>query len=166
MTIHDDLLKVTNEQRDRYGVVALGVHPTLQIAAQKHAEWMADNRRMSHTGEGRSQFDDRIRAAGPYPSSAMAENIAWGQRTAKECVIDWMSSAGHRRNMLNAGYLSAGFGAASDVNGALYFCALYGAAKPESPAPVKPPPPPPPEPSWPTPRVGLIEWLLSLLGIK
>jgi len=160
MTQQVELLNATNVQRVRNGLPALGVHSTLQAAAQKHADWMAANRRMSHTGSGGSSYVQRIYAAGPYPaSSGTAENIAWGATTAQSCINMWMSSPGHRASLLRQGYQSAGCGAAQAANGDWYWCGLYGAAAPNDSAPTPEPTPSPPRRSW-------LDWLLSVLGVQ
>lgn len=157
MTVHDELLRLTNAERNN----PLGVHASLQQAAQKHAEWMATNRRMSHRGAGGSDFSDRIREAG-YPTSTAGENVAMGYSTPAACIRAWMTSSGHRRNMLNTAYRSAGFGAAKGSNGSWYWCGLYGAAMPDHA-----PPPPIPDPiPPPAPRRTFWEWLLSLFGSR
>lgn len=38
------------------------------------------------------------------------ENIAMGQKTAKEVVNEWMNSPGHKANILNAKYGLIGVG--------------------------------------------------------
>lgn len=70
----------------------------LSAAAQAHADDMVAQSYFSHTGADGSQFTARARAAG-Y-GCVMAENIAFGQRSAQEVVAVWMNSAGHRRNIL------------------------------------------------------------------
>lgn len=151
----DELLAATNQQRAGNRIALVGIHPALQEAAQKHAEWMALNRRMSHAGEGGNTFVDRIRAAG-YPNSNAAENIAWGYTDAASCVQGWMNSAGHRNNMLNPQYQSTGFGAARASNGQWYWCGLYGVATGSTQPPITPPAPKP-HPKW-------LEWLLRLVA--
>lgn len=158
MTLQAALLTAMNAERARAGVPQFATHPTLQKAAQDHAEWMAANQNLDHYGAGGSTFTQRIHAAGMYPSVAAAENIAGDFRTAAFCVAAWMSSRGHRSNMLNPSYLTTGCGIAVDRNGEFYWCAVYGAAKAGS---VSPPvdidPDPPPR------LIGWLEWLRRLL---
>lgn len=134
-----DLLTAVNAQRLKNGVPAFVSHPALEKAAQAWAEKMALNRNLNH-----GDFSARIRQAG-YPSSTVAENIAWGQRDATECVTAWMSSRGHRVNMLNPVYRSMGAGAAQDSGGQWYWCADFGAAGIE---PAPPTIPIPQRPGW------------------
>ena len=58
----------------------------------------------------------------------MAENVASGQRSAKEVVEGWMNSEGHRANILQGNYTEIGIGVAKAANGALYYTQVF--AKP------------------------------------
>jgi uncharacterized protein YkwD len=155
--VSSSLLAEVNTHRSRHGLQPLGIDPTLGIAAQRHADWMARVDRLDHTGEGGSSFVDRIRAAGPYPSNTVSENIACGQQSASECVGDWLASRGHRANMLGVIYHTAGCGSAQAADGRWYWCAVFGAAKTGAPSPV----PAPPKPT----RPSFTDWVLRLLGL-
>ena len=76
-----EMLAIHNENRNE----PLEINDQLNIAAQKHAIWMAKNTRMSHTGEGRSKPGSRIKAAG-YDWTSYGENVAYGLREAGELV--------------------------------------------------------------------------------
>jgi len=97
----------------------------LNIAAQKHAEWMAKNTIMSHVGEGRSSFWTRIKQAGYNPQTG-GENVAMGYSTVAAVFKGWMNSPGHRANILNNSYKEVGFGLATSKNGSKYWCADFG----------------------------------------
>lgn len=56
---------------------------------------------LSHTLAG--SFGDRM-ARGGVSASAVAENIACGDLDSRSVVSTWLSSPGHRRNMLNGAY--------------------------------------------------------------
>jgi len=88
----------------------LQVDPRLTAAAQLHSEDMAANNYFSHTSRDGRSFADRIRDQG-YPSPA-AENIARGQRSASAVIQARLSSAGHRRNILNCSLRAIGVGVA------------------------------------------------------
>ena len=59
---------------------------------------MVRNDCFSCDGLNGSSFCDRARAAG-Y-TCAVAENIAFEQRSEADVVAQWMTSSGHRRNIL------------------------------------------------------------------
>lgn len=104
----DEIVQLTNAERDMAGCAALDVDPRLSSAAQGHAIDMATNGYYSHTSMDGRTFDQRIRAAG-YSTPA-AENIARGQATPSEVMQDWMQSAGHRRNIVNCSIKTIGVG--------------------------------------------------------
>ena len=76
---------------------------SLHTAAVRHSIDMTENDFFSHTGSDSSSVADRVDAAG-YPWQTVGENIAAGQRTAKEAMDGWLSSPGHCRNIMNPEY--------------------------------------------------------------
>ena len=55
----------------------------------------------------------------------VAENIAMGQRNSKEAVRDWMTSRGHRANILNRSYQRIGAAAYRTKSGTIYWCQQF-----------------------------------------
>jgi len=104
----DQVVQLTNAERDKAGCAALQVDSRLTSAAQGHAIDMATNGYFSHTSMDGRAFDQRIRAAG-YSSPA-AENIASGQAIPSEVMQDWMQSPGHRANIVNCSIKAIGAG--------------------------------------------------------
>lgn len=114
-TLSADVIILTNEERAKYGLPALADDSQLTRAAQGHAEDMAQNNYFDHIGlDGRTPCD-RITAAG-YIWNACGENIAAGYSDAASVVNAWMSSEGHRANMLSSTFCDIGVGYA--YNGA------------------------------------------------
>jgi uncharacterized protein YkwD len=120
------LLGLHNSARAREGVRLLIRHDELDRAAQRHASWMAARRDVDHfedPGHYRT-FAQRVQREG-YSMGAGGENIAAGRQTPERVFSDWWGSSGHRENVLDDDYWHAGFGVAADVNGSLYWCAVY-----------------------------------------
>jgi uncharacterized protein YkwD len=86
----------------------LGHSAALQAAAQAHADDMARSGTFAHTGSTGSTLQSRTRAAG-YNACFSAENIAHGQANIAQVFEDWMTSDGHRRNILAAEATQFGF---------------------------------------------------------
>ncbi len=105
--IEAQLAAATNAERARYGLQPLAVDPQLIQSARQHAYWMANNHALQHT------------------SAAVAENIAMGQRSAGEAIQSWMTSPGHRANMLNPGYQRLGVAAYVASDGTVYWCQQF-----------------------------------------
>lgn len=113
-----ELLRLHNEARERNGMPPLKLNPLLVKAAQKHSDWMAANRRMSHMGQGFSSFSQRIADEG-YRMSSGGENVAWNQRDEREVTSAWLTSRGHRANIMSRN-TEVGFGMKD-----LYWCAVF-----------------------------------------
>jgi uncharacterized protein YkwD len=101
--IEQQVIDQTNAERARYGLPPLVADPQLIESARAHGTWMARARRMQHT------------------SRPVAENIAMGQNSAFEAVRSWMSSSGHRANILNRGHSRIGVSAYTSANGTIYW---------------------------------------------
>ena len=119
--IADQLLSIHNENRSN----PLAINSQLMKAAQDHADWMAINHRMSHTGDRRSSPGQRIKSAG-YDWSTYGENVAYGQSTPAEVMRVWLHSPGHRRNIKSESYDEIGIGYATASNGRIYWCVDFG----------------------------------------
>lgn len=92
----------TNEARAKNGSVALVVDCRLMASARRHANRMAREMRMYHSGK-------------------VAENVAVGAATAEDAVVVWLNSPGHRANILNRGYRRIGVAGFVGPNGKAYW---------------------------------------------
>jgi len=99
----------TNLQRSLHGCPPLTLNQQLVAAGQDHSDDMAFNDFFSHTGSDGSSPWERIQATG-YEYSLAAENIAAGYSTPQAVVRAWMSSSGHRQNILNCDLQEIGVG--------------------------------------------------------
>ncbi|GLK13630.1 hypothetical protein GCM10017600_70410 [Streptosporangium carneum] len=113
----DEVVRLTNVERQAGGCAPLKHDPQLRSAAQGHSDDMAAKNYFSHTSQDGRTMTDRIKASGFRPMSAWAENIAWGQRTPAAVVKAWMNSEGHRRNIMNCAYTHIGVGMADSSRG-------------------------------------------------
>ncbi len=102
-------------QRAQNGLVRpLGYSPALQAAAENHAQYLSRTGNFSHRGAGGSSVRSRVRRAG-YQPCVVAENIARGQSDIRAVMADWMTSPGHRSNILNPQVTQYGFAGAGSV---------------------------------------------------
>jgi uncharacterized protein YkwD len=116
--IIQELLQEHNEQRRKNSLSELAIDADLVVAAQKWAKHMCERGRMYH-GSLTSKVDMKR-------WSRVGENIAQGQKDAREVVDCWMHSRGHRNNILNSRFSSVGFGYAENKNGQIYWCTIFG----------------------------------------
>jgi uncharacterized protein YkwD len=111
--IVNKVLELTNIERSKAGLPPLRLNPQLTAAAQTHSENMARSKSISHQLPGELSLGDRISRAG-YKWSAIAENVAGGQKTPELAVSAWINEVppndGHRRNILNPNYRELGVG--------------------------------------------------------
>ena len=121
------VLDLTNAQRKASGLPELAVNEKLFQAARDHSSNMARNSRLDHFLEGKSP-SDRARAAG-YSSFGVAENIAWNQQSPDAVLQSWMSSSGHRANILNRGYTEIGIAVAVNSRGERYWTQVFGQSR-------------------------------------
>ncbi len=95
------------------------LHPSrgLTMAARDHVKDQSKTGKTGHTGNDRSGMRDRIERYGKW-EVRIAENIAYGAKTARQIVIyllidDGVKSRGHRENFLNPDFKVVGVAAGS-----------------------------------------------------
>lgn len=103
-----------NAQRTAKGCAALVIDDSLQKAAHDYAAEMVRTHNFSHTSAAGKSPTDRAKDAG-YTRGGVGENIAMGFQGDPNGVVNnatygWMSSSGHRANILNCGYTRTGMG--------------------------------------------------------
>ncbi|MYV48115.1 CAP domain-containing protein [Streptomyces sp. SID2888] len=119
------VVELVNAERGKAGCSPLKLNATLSKAAQAHSEDMAAHRNMSHTGSDGSSPGDRITRAG-YTWSSYGENVAYGYATPEQVMAGWMSSPGHKANILNCGFKEIGVGLAQPGS---YWTQDFGTAR-------------------------------------
>jgi len=111
---------LVNEVRLENGLLALSPNPSLGLAAQQYAQFIAANNVVSHTADGRT-LDQRDEAAGYGDWTAVGENVAGGYETPDEAMAAWLASPGHKANILNPSFKSISVGVAQASNGTYYW---------------------------------------------
>ncbi|MFJ1602496.1 CAP domain-containing protein [Streptomyces sp. NPDC088253] len=119
------VLALVNSERGKVGCSPLTLNAKLSKAAQDHSADMASHQNMSHTGSDGSDPGQRITTAG-YSWSAYGENVAFGYSTPEEVMAGWMSSPGHKRNILDCGFKDIGVGLAQPGS---YWTQDFGTAR-------------------------------------
>ncbi|MCL2170240.1 MAG: stalk domain-containing protein [Defluviitaleaceae bacterium] len=107
-----EVLRLTNIERANHGVSPLSFNYTLAMSARFKSQSMSNLNYMAHTSPVYGDFyviSESVFGMGVF-GGAMAENIAFGQRTPQEVVDGWMNSPGHRRNILYQSYTQIGIG--------------------------------------------------------
>lgn len=103
------ILNLVNAERSKQGLQPLQLDSALNQVATAKAKDMAENGYFSHDSPRYGSPFDMMRTFGIDYKSA-GENIAAGQKTAKDVMNSWMNSNGHRANILNPNYTHLGVG--------------------------------------------------------
>lgn len=124
-----ELVDEMNRRRAAAGLPRLRLNSTLSAAAGDRARDMFEQRYFDHVAPDGTQPFVWAKSRG-YRYSLIGENLAMGQRSAEQVVDQWMSSPGHRANILGRGFRDAGIAIVpgSPVGGSrgYTFVVLYG----------------------------------------
>ncbi len=124
----DRVLELTNAERARAGLPALGWNAQLAQAAQAHSEDQARRNTLTHYGPNGESPGDRISLTG-YRYRSWAENAAMGYRSAESVMAGWMNSSGHRANILRTNVSEIGLGLAYSSGGVPYWTQVFAAPR-------------------------------------
>jgi uncharacterized protein YkwD len=103
------LLELTNAARTQAGCAPLHSDPLLQRVANAHAQAMAGAGYFDHIDRAGLGVGERLLAAG-YNYRWAGENISAGKDDIAAVFYWWMSSTGHRANIVKAEFSAMGLG--------------------------------------------------------
>ena len=112
-----------NSDRARYGLAPLVIDPELCRIARIKSQDMRDNQYFAHTSPTYGDVRSMLRRFG-YAYTAAGENIAH-HATVEKAQAAFLSSPGHRRNIMNSAYTRVGLGAAVDAKGYVYLTQIF-----------------------------------------
>lgn len=112
----DQVVSLANAERREAGCSPLRTDRRLQSSAQAHANDMSARDYYGHDSPEGRNAGDRITAAG-YTWAAWGENIHRGPKSPAEAMEGWMSSDGHRKNVLDCSFKDIGVGVKLTANG-------------------------------------------------
>jgi uncharacterized protein YkwD len=95
------VLSYTNDYRRVLHLPELAWSDQLAAAAEVHGEYMAEIDNAQHEGPNGNLAFERAKAQG-YDYRVLAENVASGQETPLDVVMEWRNSPGHDKNLRNA----------------------------------------------------------------
>lgn len=116
--VEELIFAMTNQARRDRGLAPLIKDAELTNVARAYSNDMLARRFFDHTTPDGLSFDERIVNRYPHWIRAVGENI-WSaidyyapdsQKMAQEIMDDWMSSPGHRENMLDPDFTHLGVG--------------------------------------------------------
>lgn len=116
MEIH----QLVNAHRQEEGMNSLQWNETLHKAAAEHAEYMVEQKAISH-----HNFSSRGKSIlKTLQGKGISENVAYGYPTPEKLVEGWLSSPGHRKN-IEGDYNLTGIAAKTTAEGVIYYCQLF-----------------------------------------
>lgn len=120
--MEESILDLINQYRKSKGLGILKMHTAISEESRKHSSDMANNKvPFSHDGFNTraKRIEEKIHGV-----RSVAENVAYGQRSAKEVVEDWIKSPGHKMN-IEGNYTQTGIGIAANKKGVLYYTQIF-----------------------------------------
>jgi len=116
--VEDLVFEMTNQARRAKGLAPLSQDDELTNVARAYSDDMLVRRFFDHTTPDGVSFDERISDHYRHRVKIMGENIWYASgynlgkihQVAKEIVDDWMSSPGHRDNILDPDFTHLGVG--------------------------------------------------------
>ena len=106
----NEVFRLVNEERIKAGVKPLIRTPELDISAETKAKRMQDIQNVDHV-DPQTGYDGMDYIVDLNPNlrcSWLGENIAANYTTEKKMIDGWMSSQGHKENILNPKFTHAG----------------------------------------------------------
>ena len=102
------VVELTNIERMKAGLAPLKFNAQLGDAAQWMAQDMAQNNYFAHTDKLGRGIVQRIPAHGYAKARNLGENLAAGQASVADAMKAWLTSEGHRANLLSPNYREIG----------------------------------------------------------
>lgn len=118
----------TNQARVENGLAPLAWDSELCRMARAHSEQMALQGFFSHETPQGLQLKERARASGIFHFRVIGENIAYNRGYDDPggfAVERWMTSSGHRANMLYGGFQASAIGSYISADGSVYLTQVF-----------------------------------------
>ena len=116
-------MKLLNNDRIANGLPALTMDPVLSELARIKSNDMRDNKYFAHESPTYGSASAMLKTVG-YAFNAVGENIAHHANVEKAQAA-FMSSDGHRRNILSSSWTKVGIGVSVDAQGYVYVTQLF-----------------------------------------
>ena len=114
---------LVNFDRSNYSLAPLALDSELCRIARLKSEDMRDQGYFSHTSPTYGKPADMLTSFG-YAFTSVGENIAH-HATVEKAQAAFLSSSGHRQNMMSSSWTKVGIGVCFDANGFVYVTQLF-----------------------------------------
>ena len=119
-TYEKQVITRTNTHRANHDRVAVRAQTCADRWAEGQARWMAKHKTLKHRSGRLRQIIEDCDFAG------VSENIAYGYASGNRTVDAWMTSSGHRANILATSMRYIGVGAVKDGHGVWWVSQVFG----------------------------------------
>lgn len=121
------VVTLVNAERAKQGAGPLQANDNLMRSAQDYSVILGQGTCFEHTCAPVPELRNRVTNAGYGGFSRIGENIAAGDQTAEAVVASWMTSPGHRANILNPEFKEIGVGVTrSQGEFGIYWVQVFG----------------------------------------
>lgn len=111
----EKILQLVNRDRARFGLHALSLNPTLNLAAYAKAEDMVEKNYFNHISPEGTKPWHFFNALG-YNYLYAGENLALNYKDPLDLERSWMASPSHRENILSPYYSELGLAVVSNAD--------------------------------------------------
>ena len=111
--LESELLRLVNDLRASEGLDALVHWDVVAAVARAHSEHMCVHRFINHVSPEGTTPGERMSMAGVV-GSRVGENLAAGYAAPQDVLDSWLTSPGHRENILRKEFTHGGAGYAAD----------------------------------------------------
>lgn len=119
-----EILKLVNVERKKVGLAPLTLEENLNKIAQTKVKLVIKEGKLNHLAGGYKTFGDFIKD-NKISYLIAGENLATKTKTSEETMKLWMSSKGHRANILNPKFTQLGVARDLDKNGNFYWVQIF-----------------------------------------
>ena len=121
-SMETSILQEVNKHRASKGLAPLKESTIIDTEAALHSQQMASKQvPFGHDGYEKriARIDQRLGGAG-----SSAENVAYGNLSAREVVQSWLKSPGHKKN-IEGRYNLTGIGVSRSKQGVIYYTQIF-----------------------------------------
>ncbi|MFV0388412.1 MAG: CAP domain-containing protein [Pyrinomonadaceae bacterium] len=127
--IENEIYYLVNVKRNSLKKVQLGIDNKIAVVARNYSKRMAKEGFFSHEDRNGENVVARVKKARIKGWRRLGENLYFGDADSKdfaELVVDaWLSSAGHRRNLLSDDWTQMGVGVYEKSEGVFYVTQIF-----------------------------------------
>lgn len=119
-----EMVKLVNEERNKANLPPVVLDEKLNEIAKKKVELLIKEGKLNHLAGGYKSFGEFLKSY-DISYSLAGENIAKKTKTSVESLNLWLSSKGHRANILNETFTNMGVAKGTDKNGDVYWAQIF-----------------------------------------